>query len=85
LPRPVVRRAEVLLKEYEAGSESKSGAEASPRNQGAAHTARMAELTRAILDLDPNSLSPVEALMKLFELRKLAEKEDTRVRAVKTA
>lgn len=83
LPRPVVRRAEVLLKEYESDREVSRDAESF--GQSAAQATRLAELTRAILETDPNALSPVEALMKLFELRRLAEKEDTSIRAIKTA
>ncbi|HEX8175310.1 MAG TPA: DNA mismatch repair protein MutS [Pyrinomonadaceae bacterium] len=83
LPRPVVRRAEVLLKEYESGMEGSRNTEA--YSQGPAHSSRLSELTRAILETDPNALSPVEALMKLFELRRLAEKDDTTIRAIKTA
>lgn len=83
LPRPVVRRAEVLLKEYETGMEGNRNTEAF--SQSPAHTARLSELARAILETDPNALSPVEALMKLFELRRLAEKDDTTIRAIKTA
>ncbi len=86
LPRPVVRRAEVLLNEYESKGEGPSaGAESPVQDRNAATTTRTAELTRAILDVDPNALSPVEALMKLFELRRLAEREDSTIRAVKTA
>jgi DNA mismatch repair protein MutS len=83
LPRPVVRRAEVLLKEYEAGMEGSRNTEA--YSQGPVHPAHLSELARAILETDPNALSPVEALMKLFELRRLAEKDDTTIRAIKTA
>jgi DNA mismatch repair protein MutS len=83
LPRPVVRRAEVLLKEYE--SETDNTRPGMSYNMSPSQSSRLAELTRAILDTDPNALSPVEALMKLFELRKLAEKEDTEIRAIKTA
>jgi DNA mismatch repair protein MutS len=83
LPRPVVRRAEVLLKEYESKTEGSRGTEG--YYQDTSHSPRLAELTRAILETDPNALSPVEALMKLFELRRLAEKEDIKVRAIKTA
>jgi DNA mismatch repair protein MutS len=85
LPRPVVRRAEVLLGEYESEIKDARGLEATGYNQNASQSSRHAELTRALLDTDPNALSPVEALMKLFELRKLAEKEDTIIRAIKTA
>jgi DNA mismatch repair protein MutS len=82
LPSPVVRRAEVLLKEYEK-NEPKPRSEVF--NQDSAYSSRLAELTRAILSTDPNGLSPVEALMKLFELRELAEKENTGLRSIKTA
>lgn len=85
LPRPVVRRAEVLLKEYESETEAKPSRELEGYNQSAAYSSRLAELTHAILSIDPNGLSPVEALMKLFELRQLAEKEDTAMRAIKMA
>jgi DNA mismatch repair protein MutS len=83
LPRPVVRRAEVLLNEYESGMEGNRNTEAYSQSQ--AHPSSHSELTRAILETDPNALSPVEALMKLFELRRLAEKDDTTIRAIKTA
>ena len=87
LPRAVVRRAEVLLKQYETHTESRTlNAEAEAHEHNRTHSAsRAAELARAILETDPNSLSPVEALMKLFELRQLAEKEETKIRAIKTA
>lgn len=88
LPRPVVRRAEHLLHEYEGATE------AHHRVDGNAHAERPkavtaagdSELAQALLDVDPNALSPVEALMKLFELRRLVEtKNNQSVRAVKTA
>jgi hypothetical protein len=40
------------------------------------------------MQLDPDALAPVEALMKLFELRRLAEEatdEPGNVRAIRTA
>ena len=86
LPRPVVRRAEALLKEYESAPERKSLEDLTGQNQvTASPSPNTAELVRAILDVDPNALSPVEALMKLFELRQLAEKEEIKMRATKTA
>jgi hypothetical protein len=36
-------------------------------------SSRETELAQALLETDLDSLSPVEALMKLYELRKLAE------------
>ena len=76
LPRPVVRRAEELLKDYEArpsaaGPRAEEGA-AQPRTPAAeAH----AELLKALAAIDPDALSPVEALMKLFELRRMVPNE----------
>jgi DNA mismatch repair protein MutS len=82
LPRPVVRRAWELLGEHEqeqkeavANSGAKPGA-ASPSAQLALFGAPIAEPSPALevlaaLDLD--DLTPIEALNKLFELRRLAE------------
>ena len=88
LPRPVVRRAEQLLNEYEAQSDLRGGsAEASNSERGARTDSRSAaEIEHALLEIDPDALSPVEALTKLYELRKLAGAEkDKKVRAIKTA
>lgn len=68
LPRPVVRRAEALLAEYETRS-----VDSGIRVDAEAKT--VAPLTQAVLDADPDVLSPVEALMKLYELKRLAEAE----------
>lgn len=88
LPRPVVRRAEQLLSEYEGESDSRSGRpDASTQERSASHTSRReSEIAHALLKLDPDTLSPVEALTKLYELRRLAETEkDKNVLAIKTA
>ncbi len=54
--------------------------------QGGQGSAVEARLVTELLKLDLNSLSPVEALMKLFELRQAAEREQgTGVKALKTA
>jgi DNA mismatch repair protein MutS len=74
LPRPVVRRAEKLLTEYE--QESLHGgllAKSLHTQKPADLSSRETELAQALLETDLDSLSPVEALMKLYELRKLAE------------
>ncbi|HVF50494.1 MAG TPA: DNA mismatch repair protein MutS [Pyrinomonadaceae bacterium] len=93
LPRPVVRRATELLSAYEAGRDANE-AHAAHDNTGnerlpvSAHNNNLPEhrLTQALLETDPDALSPVEALMKLFELRRLAAGEtDNNVRALKTA
>lgn len=98
LPKPVIRRAERLLSEYEAGGVDappqqgravKEKAASSGQDALSASTAPTAEegkIRQALLDTDPNTLSPVEALMILFELRRLAEVEaGNNVRAMKTA
>jgi DNA mismatch repair protein MutS len=89
LPRPVVRRAEQLLSEYEGESAVlKSGRpDASTHERANPHASqRESEIAHALLRLDPDTLSPVEALTKLYELRRLAETEKGKnVRAIKSA
>jgi DNA mismatch repair protein MutS len=86
LPRPVVRRAEELLSEYESQSEATGGTAKGAATQGSQPyaSAHEAKLAQALVSIDLDSLSPVEALMKLYELRRLAETEKA-VRAVKSA
>jgi DNA mismatch repair protein MutS len=88
LPRPVVRRAEELLREYEGGRErvtDEADAEAAEHFDASAW-ARGARVVEELLSADLNSLSPVEALMKLFELRRMAEGEGGKeLKALKTA
>ena len=68
LPKPVVRRAEELLVEYE--SESTNSA------TGQDKTNFSSEIERKIAEIDTDSLSPVEALMKIYELQKLIENQE---------
>ncbi|HWS54644.1 MAG TPA: hypothetical protein VN228_10970, partial [Pyrinomonadaceae bacterium] len=86
LPRPVVTRAEELLREYESGQSPRAAEDdAEPLEDfDAAAWGRGAQLAQEILQTDLNSLSPVEALMKLFELRRMAE-GDGELKARKTA
>lgn len=88
LPRPVVRRAEELLSHYEA-HEHQSGnrSEKTTKETGAANApTQAAEIASALLNLDLDNLSPVEAMTKLYELRRLAESEKPQgIRAIKTA
>ncbi|HEY6189517.1 MAG TPA: DNA mismatch repair protein MutS [Pyrinomonadaceae bacterium] len=86
LPRPVVRRAEELLGEYESQSEATGGTvKGAATHGGPAHApAHEAKIAQALVGIDLDSLSPVEALMKLYELRRLAETEKA-VRVVKSA
>ena len=78
LPRPVVRRAEQLLHDYE--NQGLKGMQAPANIMGdrrrIAKVSQESEILRALHEIDPNALSPVEALMKLFELRKMAERDD---------
>ncbi len=89
LPHPVVRRAEQLLNEYESHSEMKGLKTASAEHDhGPSHPAtHESALGQMLNDIDPDALSPVEALMKLYELRRQAEREkgSRGVRAVKSA
>src|SRR5205085_1410635 len=88
LPRPVVRRAEELLSHYEAhGHQPEGKAENASVEHGAASSSpRESEIARALLALDLDTLTPVEALTKLYELRRQAESEKPQsIRAIKTA
>lgn len=62
LPKPVVRRAEQLLAEYET--------EHQPAKFNAAP---QSAIERKLAEIDTDSLSPVEALMKIYELKNLAK------------
>jgi DNA mismatch repair protein MutS len=87
LPRPVVRRAEKLLSEYENESLRGGLSGKALRNLTAANpSTREAEIAKALLEIDLNSLSPVEALMKLYELQRLAAPDEPQdIKAIKTA
>ena len=88
LPRPVVRRAEELLSHYEAhGHQPEGKVESASVERGMANISpRESEIARALLNLDLDTLTPVEALTKLYELRRLAESEKPQsIRAIKTA
>ncbi|HEV2761823.1 MAG TPA: DNA mismatch repair protein MutS [Pyrinomonadaceae bacterium] len=92
LPRPVVRRAGELLSGYESGRgvASRVPADEGEGGEGFAHATEAsvpdARLAQALRDVDPNALSPVEALMKLYELRSLLEDQaGGNVRALKRA
>lgn len=80
LPAPVIRRARELLSEYEShgvASRNITSDETSTTNARRNESrARDERLARAFLAIDPNALSPVEALMKIYELRRLANEEN---------
>jgi DNA mismatch repair protein MutS len=88
LPRPVVRRAEELLADYETQAEAAAGGVSKGGAAGLGATPHVStqetKIAQALAGLDLDSLSPVEALMKLYELRRMAEKEKA-VRVVKSA
>jgi DNA mismatch repair protein MutS len=87
LPRPVVRRAEELLGHYEShGHQPGSRTETALDERTASASSREPEISQALLNLDLDNLSPVEALTKLYELRRLAQSEKPQdIRAIKTA
>ena len=64
LPKPVVRRAEILLTEYEK--------EHSKFQISDSNSAGFSILEKKLNEIDIDSLSPVEALMKLYELKNLS-------------
>ncbi len=63
LPKPIVRRAEELLAKYEN--------ESLPNDQQQNSNEIVTEIERELADIDVNNLSPVEALMKIMELKKI--------------
>lgn len=66
LPKPVIRRAEELLKEYENENSKFQIANSSFENP----------IENTLRELDLDTLSPVEAMMKLYELKKMAGQKD---------
>jgi DNA mismatch repair protein MutS len=70
LPKPVVRRAEQLLGEYEREDLKSNISDFKSQN--------LTETENALLEIDLDAISPVEALMKLYELKKLAETGKTK-------
>jgi DNA mismatch repair protein MutS len=63
LPKPVVRRAEELLSAYE--KENPSVVSRTEKSAG------MSEIEEKLAEIDTDNLSPVEALMKVYELKNL--------------
>ncbi|HXH70214.1 MAG TPA: DNA mismatch repair protein MutS [Pyrinomonadaceae bacterium] len=69
LPKPVVHRADELLKEYEVENSSSHNFQDENKN--------LSEIERKLTEIDTDNLSPVEALMKIYELKNIAaEKEN---------
>jgi DNA mismatch repair protein MutS len=70
LPKPVIHRAQVLLDEYDAAKHQHVNGTAPHATKK--QSAESSELIEALLRLDINSLSPVEALTRLYELQQQA-------------
>lgn len=64
LPKPVIRRATELLKEYESEGNT-------PIIE---NNAQISEVEQLLSSIDTDAISPVEALMKLYELKQIAKK-----------
>jgi DNA mismatch repair protein MutS len=80
LPPPVVRRAEELLAEYESparGVEVRIAGDvpAAKSQPSPLPSEQQSRVVKTLLETDLNNLSPVEALMKLYELRRAVEEE----------
>jgi DNA mismatch repair protein MutS len=73
LPKPVIHRAEMLLNEYDSANQSNGHKPATIKTSRT--NADAAVLLQAIIELDINSLSPVEALTRLYELQQSARHE----------
>lgn len=67
LPKPVIRRAEELLKNYE--KEDFSFRDSAGKN------AQLSEIEKNLAEIDSDNLSPVEALMKIYELKNIMRRE----------
>ncbi len=68
LPKPVVHRADELLKEYEVENSSSLNFQGENNN--------LSEIERKLTEIDTDNLSPVEALMKIYELKNLAAEKE---------
>ncbi|HLM59862.1 MAG TPA: DNA mismatch repair protein MutS, partial [Pyrinomonadaceae bacterium] len=74
LPKPVVHRAEELLQQYE----GQEGVEMISKNNLTAVELKLSEI-------DTDNLSPVEALMKIYELKSMLSQEDRKFPELKKA
>ncbi len=77
LPRAVVSRARELLADLEAGAATAAATGAPARQPGAQMSLLAAEdeaLLRALADLDPDGMTPMEALQRLYDLRAQARR-----------
>jgi len=72
LPKPVIRRAQELLRELESGERVHAPQVAKQEPAQLSLFIERDPVLEALRALDVNSLSPLEALTKLYELQKLA-------------
>jgi DNA mismatch repair protein MutS len=68
LPKPVIHRAGELLKEYEDKNSS------FPNFQS--ENVNLSEIEKRLAEIDTDNLSPVEALMKVYELKSIAAEKE---------
>jgi DNA mismatch repair protein MutS len=73
LPKPVIHRAEMLLNESDSANQSNGHKPAVVKTHRTSTEATA--LLQTIIELDINSLSPVEALTRLYELQQRARHE----------
>lgn len=85
LPKPIVRRAEELLSEYEKHDLLSQAVNVRGINERNLKPSQRDKLAESLLSLDLNDISPVEALMKLYELQRLVEAEAEEKKELKTA
>jgi DNA mismatch repair protein MutS len=67
LPKPVTHRAAELLKEYEKNDINLNRKQNTNLN--------LSEVERKLAEIDSDNLSPVEALMKIYELKNILDKD----------
>jgi DNA mismatch repair protein MutS len=72
LPRPVIRRAQELLRQLESGERVQASRAKKEESPQLSLFIERDPVLDALKAMDVNSLSPLEALMKLYELQKLA-------------
>ena len=80
LPRPVVQRANEVLKDMEKDSGRKTGVRGSPKQkndipQQISFFGQKSPVVAELEELDINSLTPLEAINKLYELQKKTREE----------
>lgn len=86
LPKPIVRRAEELLSQYEEHELRSHAINVRAISDRKLKSSQRDMLAESLLNLDLNDISPVEALMKLYELQRLVKTENEQEkRVLKTA